>query len=103
METVREKIRGSLTVARDVQFDPDFETAVAFGSLLGLWGVYYFQSASDSTAALLMFLLVGNFGLTILFPLYYTCYVSDEPLSAVGITTVGWKRASLRLHWSQSC
>jgi hypothetical protein len=92
-ETVREKIESSLTVMRDVRFDPEFETLVAFVSLLGLWSIYYFQSVSDSTAAILVFLLVGNFGLTILFPLYYTCYARGEPLSAVGITTDGWKRA----------
>jgi hypothetical protein len=35
-ETVREKIESSLTVMRDVRFDPEFETLVAFVSLLGL-------------------------------------------------------------------
>jgi len=92
-EMLRKEIESCLTVARDIRFDPDFETVLAFLSLLGLWGVYYYQSTNDSTIALLAFLLIGNFGLTILFPLYYTCYVRGEPLSAVGITTDGWKPA----------
>lgn len=68
---------------------------VAGASLLALWAVYYYQSTSESLAAVVLFLVVGNLALTILFPLCYVRYVRSEPLSAVGLTTDGWRRAVL--------
>lgn len=97
--TYREKLRVALdravSTATDVRFDPGADTVVAGASLLALWAIYYYQSASESLAAVLLFLVVGNLALTILFPLWYVRFVRSEPLSAVGLTTDGWRRAVL--------
>lgn len=90
---IRNDIGSGLSTARDVRFEPGSDTLVAVCSLLGLWGIYYFQSTSESVESVVLFLLVGNLVLTILFPLYYVCYVRNEPLSEIGVTRTGWKRA----------
>ncbi|WP_459888200.1 hypothetical protein [Halostagnicola bangensis] len=92
-KTLQTRVGVAIATVRDVRFEPDADTLVAILSLFALWGIYYFQSVSDSVESLLLFLLVGNFGLTIVFPIYYACYVRDEPLSELGITTRGWRRA----------
>lgn len=92
---VRTRIEKGLSAATDARFDPGTDTVAAVLSLLALWGIYYFQSTSESVESIVLFLLVGNLALTILFPLYYVCHVRGESLSAVGITTDGWKRALL--------
>lgn len=89
----RTKAKGAVSAVRDVRFEPESDTVVAILSLLALWAIYYFQSMSDSAVSVLLFVLVGNFALTVLFPLYYVVSVRKEPLSAVGLTTRGWKRA----------
>ena len=87
------RIEAGLSAARDIRFEPGIDTSVAGCTLVALWGIYYFQSVSDSVESILLFLLIGNLALTILFPLYYVCIVRGEPLSNVGITKTGWKRA----------
>ena len=94
-ETLKKDSKDSLAAARDIRFDPNIDTLVASLSLLVLWGIYYYQSVSESTESVVVFLLIGNFALTIAFPIYYVCYARGEPLSAVGITTDGWKPAIL--------
>jgi hypothetical protein len=84
-----------VSTTTETRFDPGADTVVAVLSLLALWGIYYYQSASESVEAMLLFLGLGNLVLTILFPLYYVCHRRSEPLSAVGITTHGWRRALL--------
>lgn len=90
---IRTNIGVGLSTARDVRFEPGSDTLVGVCSLIGLWGIYYFQSTSESVESIILFLLVGNLALTILFPLYYVCYIRNEPLSEVGVTRTGWKRA----------
>ncbi len=90
---IRDNIGDGLSTVQDVRFEPDSDTFVAILSVVCLWGIYYFQSTSESVESIVLFLLVGNLALTILFPLYYVCYVRNEPLSEVGITKEGWKRA----------
>lgn len=92
-KSVRTQASAAVSAVRDVRFEPGADTVVAILSLLALWTIYYFQSISDSTASVLLFLLVGNFVLTVLFPLYYVVFVRKELLSAIGLTTRGWKRA----------
>ena len=89
----RSKIESGLSAARERRFEPATDTLVAVVALFGLWAVYYVQSGRESVAFILLFLVVGNLVLTILFPLYYVCVYRDEPLSEIGITTTGWKRA----------
>lgn len=92
--TARGRVRARIvSTATETRFEPGWDTAVAVLSLLALWGIYYYQSTSGSVGSLLLFLLVGNLGLTVLFPLYYVCYRRSGPLSAVGITADGWRRA----------
>lgn len=92
--TARGRVRARIvSTATETRFEPGWDTAVAVLSLLALWGIYYYQSTSGSVGSLLLFLLVGNLGLTVLFPLCYVCYRRSEPLSAVGITADGWRRA----------
>lgn len=86
-------IARGISTLTDVRYEPGSDTVVAIFSLLALWGIYYFQSTNESVEALLLFLLVGNLALTVLMPLYYVCYLRGEPLSAVGLTTDGWKPA----------
>lgn len=88
-------IGARLSAARDIRFEPGPDTLVAVCSLVVLWGIYYFQSTRDSIESIVLFLLVGNLGLTILFPLFYVCHLRDEPLADVGLTWMGWKRAVL--------
>ena len=92
-EKLRSKIGSGLSAARERRFEPAADTLVAVVALFGLWVVYYVQSGQESVASILLFLVVGSLLLTILFPLYYVCIYRDEPLSEVGITTKGWKRA----------
>lgn len=91
--SVRTQASHAVSAVRDVRVEPGVDTVVAILSLLALWTIYYFQSTSDSLASVLLFLFVGNFALTVLFPLYYVVLVREEPLSAIGLTTRGWKRA----------
>lgn len=95
LRTLRSRVEDGVATATEVRFDPGADTAAAALSLLALWGIYYYQSTSDSVGSLLLFLLVGNLGLTVLFPIYYVCHRRSEPLSAVGVTTDGWRRALL--------
>ena len=95
LRTLRSKVEDGVTTATEVRFDPGADTVVAVLSLLALWGIYFYQSTSGSVGSLLLFLLVGNLGLTVLFPIDYACHRRSEPLSAVGITTDGWRRALL--------
>ncbi|MFP8951589.1 hypothetical protein ACLI4Z_01270 [Natrialbaceae archaeon A-arb3/5] len=92
-DSVRSTIETGVSTVTDVRFEPNTDTVVALVTLLALWVIYFVQSASESVASVLVFLLVGNLFLTVLFPIYYVCYVRSEPLSAVGITADGWKRA----------
>lgn len=90
---ISSKFERGLSAVKDIRFEPSTDTYVAACGLFCLWGIYYFQSMSESVESIILFLLVGNLALTILFPLYYVCVIRGEPLANVGITKTGWKRA----------
>ncbi|MEY7851390.1 hypothetical protein AB7C87_19575 [Natrarchaeobius sp. A-rgal3] len=91
--TIRTSLEDVVSSVASVRFEPGRDTLLAVASVFALWPIYYANSTTDSTVALVAFLLVGNLLLTVLVPIYYVGVVRDESLSAVGITARGWKRA----------
>jgi len=77
----------------DFRFDPGWDTAVALGTLLVFWPIYYIGWNVETTSAFVFSTVVGTMFIAVLLPVYYVIVLRTEPLSNLGFTAEGWQRA----------
>lgn len=86
----RTKLLDAIT---DYRFDPGWDTAVALGTLLVFWPIFYIGWNVETSSAFVFSTVVGTIFVAVFLPVYYVLVLRAEPLSNLGFTTEGWQRA----------
>jgi len=75
---------------KEIRFKPRQDTLLALVTLFLFWPVYYFSGAGETLLDFLLWFVIGNLILNVLFPAYYITIIKKEPIYQLGIKREGW-------------